>query len=81
MHTFHAGERPLGVTVDAAANDPTTLEKIVHVGRELIDEDGAQMLILGCAGLAAHRKPAQARLGVPVIDPVMAAVTMASESC
>lgn len=79
MQAFHAGERPLDVSVDEAANDPGTLQKIIDVGRELIDEDGAETLILGCAGLAAHRRAAQAALGVPVIDPVQAAVALASQ--
>lgn len=80
LQEFHAGERPLGITVDEAANDPATFDKIVATGRELIDDDGAEMLILGCAGLARHRPAAQARLGVPVIDPVQAAVTMVRQS-
>ena len=77
---FHAGERPLDISVDEAANGPDVLQKIIDTGRQLIDEDGAETLILGCAGLAAHRKAAQQELGVPVIDPVQAAVTMAAES-
>ena len=76
---FHAGERPLNISVDQAANDPDTLRKIIETGRELIDEDGAEMLILGCAGMAKHRKAAQEALGVPVIDPVQAAVKMVSQ--
>jgi allantoin racemase len=77
---FHAGERPLDVSVDEAANDPAVLQKIIEVGRQLIEEDGAETLILGCAGLAGHRKAAQLELGVPIIDPVEAAVTMAAET-
>jgi len=77
MHAWHAGERPIDVSVDQAANDPRTLEKIVESGRQLIEEDGAEYLVLGCAGMAAWRKPAQRALGVPVIDPVLAAVTLA----
>ena len=77
---FHAGERPLDVSVDEAANDPRVLQKIIDTGRQLIEEDGAEMLIFGCAGLAVHRKAAQLELGVPVIDPVQAAVKMAAES-
>lgn len=80
MQAFHAGERPIDVSVDEAANDPATLDKIVTTARELIEEDGAQTVILGCAGMAAHRRGAQELLGVPVIDPVQAAVTMANES-
>lgn len=80
MQDFHAGERPLNVSVDEAARDPQTLEKIVATARELIDEDGAETIILGCAGMATHRRAAQEALGIPVIDPVQAAVTMARES-
>lgn len=77
---FHAGERPLDVSVDDAVKDPAVLQKIVDVGRQLVQEDGAETLILGCAGLAGHRKAAQLELGVPIIDPVEAAVTMAAET-
>jgi Asp/Glu/hydantoin racemase len=75
---LHAGERPMDISVDQAANDPATLDKIVAAGRLLIDEDGAQCLVLGCAGLAAWREAAEAALGVPVIDPVIAAVQAAA---
>jgi len=78
--SFHAGERPLDVSVDEAANDPRVLQKIIDTGRELVNEDGAEILILGCAGLADHSRAAQREIGVPVIDPVTAAVTMAAES-
>ena len=78
--SFHAGERPLDISVDEAANDPDVLQKIIDTGRWLVEEDGAEILILGCAGLAAHRKAAQQKIGVPVIDPVEAAVKMAAET-
>ena len=77
---FHAGERPLGVSVEGTVSDPHILQKIIETGRQLVEEDGAETLILGCAGLAGHRKAAQMELGVPLIDPVEAAVTMAAES-
>lgn len=80
LQDYYAGERPLDVGVAEAASEPGTLDTIVAAGRELIDEDGAETLILGCAGLAAHRRAAQERLSVPVIDPVQAAVTMVSRS-
>lgn len=80
LQSLHVGERSLDLSVDDAANDPTVLDKIVDTGRQLIDEVGAEVLILGCAGMATHRKLAEQRLGVPVIDPVQAAVTMAAEA-
>jgi len=32
---------------------------------------------MGCAGMAKHRVPLERELGIPVIDPVQAAVGMA----
>ena len=80
LRDFHAGERPLDISVDQAANDPDTLTKIIATGRELIEEDGAEIIILGCAGMAAHRAAAQAELGIPVIDPVQAAITLVAQT-
>lgn len=72
-----AGELPLDVSVDESANDPATLDKIIRQGRRLIDQFGAEVLILGCAGMAAHNKTAAEALRVPVIEPVEAAVLAA----
>ncbi|MDX1403323.1 MAG: aspartate/glutamate racemase family protein [Woeseiaceae bacterium] len=77
---FHAGERPLDLAIENADKDPAVLQKILETGRQLIDEDGAETLIFGCVGLAMHRKAAQMELGVPIIDPVEAALTMALET-
>lgn len=80
LQDWHAGERPLDISVDAAANDPAVRSQIIETGRQLVEEDGAETLILGCAGLASHRMPVQQALGVPVIDPVQAAVSLAIDS-
>lgn len=74
------GELPLDITVDQAANDPQTLQKVVTQGRRLIEEHGAESVVLGCAGMAAHREPAECALGVPVIEPAQAAVKLAIDS-
>ncbi len=75
-----AGELPLDISVDESANDPATLGKVVDTGQRLIDEYGANSLILGCAGMAAVRDLAQKELPVPVIEPARAAVRLAIES-
>jgi len=80
LQEYHAGERPLNITVDEGTNDPGTLDKVITAGLELIEEDGADSIVLGCAGLAQHRKPAQQALGVPVIDPVLAATALAAQA-
>jgi allantoin racemase len=71
-----AGERPLEMSVADTASDKT-LDRMIEVGRELRDRDGAQAIVMGCAGMARHRKPLEEELGVPVIDPTQAAVAMA----
>ena len=72
-----AGDRPLGLTVAQVESGDSTFERMLAVGTQLRDEDGAQVLIMGCAGMARHREPLQEALQVPVIDPAQAAVSMA----
>jgi Asp/Glu/hydantoin racemase len=69
-------ERPLNMTVDETARGNRTLERLTEVGGQLL-EDGADAVVLGCAGMARHRAPLEAALGVPVIEPTQAAVAMA----
>ena len=54
-----------------------TLPRMIEVGRALKEQDGANAIVMGCAGMARHRKPLEDALGIPVIDPTQAAVTMA----
>jgi len=72
-----AGERPLEMSVAESASGEGTLQRMIAVGRELRDEDGAGAIVMGCAGMARHRRPLEDALGLPVIDPTQAAVTMA----
>lgn len=71
-----AAERPLDMSVDETARGSGTFARLVEVGGQLCRE-GADALVLGCAGMARHRAPLQAELGVPVIEPTQAAVAMA----
>ncbi len=72
-----AGERPLDMSVAETASGDGTLARMTEVGRQLRDKDGAEVLVMGCAGMARHRQPLQAALAMPVIDPTQAAVAMA----
>ena len=72
-----AGERPLNMSVAETASGEHTFERMVAVGQELRDGDGADGIVRGCAGMARHRRPLEAALGVPAIDPTQAAVAMA----
>src|SRR5262249_24189103 len=68
-----AGERPLEMSVAETASGEQTLRRMVDVGRQLRDEDGAEAVIMGCAGMARHRRRLEDALGIPVIDPTQAA--------
>jgi len=72
-----AGERSLDMSVAETASGDKTLELMIALGRRLKDHDGADAVVMGCAGMARHRHALEQALGVPVIDPTQAAVTMA----
>lgn len=72
-----AGELPLNITVDEAANDESTVDKVIVAGQRLVDDFGAASLILGCAGMAAIKRDAEKKLPVPIIEPAQAAVDLA----
>ncbi len=72
-----AGERPLGMSVAESASGEHTLDRMIAVGTELKELDGAGAIVMGCAGMARHRRPLEQALGIPVIEPTQAAVAMA----
>lgn len=76
LESWLAGDRPLNLGVaEIAAGD--VIDRIVEVGTELRDIDGADVLILGCSSMGVYRPEVEARLGLPVIDPTQAATMRA----
>lgn len=72
-----AGDRPIGLGVAELSDDARTLARMVEVGKELRDKDGADVLVMGCAGMARYRDRLQAEVGIPVVEPTQAATGMA----
>ncbi len=72
-----AGERGLDLSADDHASDERTLERLCEVGRALKENEGADVLVIGCAGLGHLRAPLEESVGIPVVEPVQAAVAMA----
>jgi allantoin racemase len=72
-----AGERALNLRVHELADEGRTWTRLIEIGQALKDQDRADVLVLGCAGMARYRSELEATLGVPVIDPTQAAVVMA----
>ena len=72
-----AGDLPVNLTIQEMADERVTLERMIGVGRTLRDTHHADVLVMGCAGMARFREPLERALGVPVVEPTQAAVTMA----
>ena len=72
-----AGERAIGLGVTELAQEEIVAARMSRAAQELRDEDGADVIVLGCAGMARYRAPLEAHLGCAVIDPSQAAVGMA----
>ncbi|GAA6177205.1 aspartate/glutamate racemase family protein [Sulfitobacter pacificus] len=72
-----AGDQPLEMGVLELADATRTFERLKVVGANLRDAAGADVLILGCAGMTAFRTDLEDHLGVPVVEPCQAATAMA----
>jgi allantoin racemase len=70
--------QPLGVSVlETIADRDRVFQKLIAAGRRAIDDDGADVLILGCAGLGDLASELSTVLRVPVVDPNLAAIKTA----
>ncbi len=58
-------------------NPDRTFERGVEVAREAIERDRADVLVTGCGTLSFRAEELQAELGVPVVNPLRAALRMA----
>jgi len=56
------------------ANYQEKKEKLIQEGMKAVEEDRAEVLILGCAGMAGIDKEIEKIVGVPVIDGVVSAL-------
>jgi Asp/Glu/hydantoin racemase len=72
----YAGSRAVSATAEESAG-ADAFAALLAAGRRLVEEDGADVLVLGCAGMASHRRPLAEALGVAVVEPSQAAVTAA----
>jgi allantoin racemase len=68
--------RAVDVPVSDVAHGSTHLLELFQAEGRAAMEAGAEALILGCAGLSDLLTPLQEGLAIPVIDGVLAAVTM-----
>ena len=72
-----AAELPVGIPVVELSDEQKTFARMVEVGKALRADHGADVVVMGCAGMARYRKPLQDEIGIPVVEPTQAAVAMA----
>lgn len=75
-----ASTRGMGLSVvQLAEGEASAMDRIVDVGQRCLQEDGADVLILGCMSMAflGVTEALQERLGAPVVSPVIAALKTA----
>jgi allantoin racemase len=72
-----AGEVPVDLPVVELSDVGKTQHRMLEVGKTLVQRDQADVLVMGCAGMARYRQPLEDALGVPVIDPSQVTVALA----
>jgi len=66
-----ASIRPLGLSVAELNADPEgTKAAGMALARRMVQEDGAEVIIMGCAAMAGYSDDLQRELQVPVLDPL-----------
>lgn len=72
----YAGSWPVGASA-AETTGAGIAGALSDAGRNLVQQRGADVLILGCAGMAGHRAGIQAAAGRPVVEPSQQAAAAA----
>lgn len=72
-----ASERPLNMRVlDLHKDFNATLRRVTEVALQCVEQDGADVVTLGCFGLIGLAEKVRERVGVPVVDPAGAVVKL-----
>jgi len=72
-----AGDLAIGIGIQGLSEEDRVLDRMISVGKRLKDHHGADVIIMGCAGMARYLKDFQEAVGIPVIEPTRSAVTIA----
>ena len=72
-----AADLPLELGVAELSDRDRTIARLRDVGTCLRDQHGAEVIILGCAGMASYRAELSDMLQRPVVEPCEAAAAMA----
>jgi len=82
VSTRFISERGAGVAVlDITKNLKRTTRMVAEQAKLAVEQDGADVIVLGCTGLVGLAPRVQDIVGVPVIDPALAALRTAETLC
>jgi len=74
MSHFLASVRSLDLSVAETDSDPErTKQRVLEEAEKAVSEDGAEVIILGCAGMIGYAAEIEKTLNIRVIDPTTAA--------
>ena len=71
-----AAEIALNVSMDTLLDPDAALARLIEAGQQAV-QAGAETVILGCTGMAHHRRAIELAIGVPLIEPCQAAAALA----
>lgn len=75
---FLASVRSLDLSVAETDNNPEkTKARVFEEARKAAEEDGAEVIILGCAGMAGYAPEIESKLNTKVLDPTAVALKLA----
>lgn len=70
--------RPLELSVAELDADPERTKAAgLALARRMVEDDGAEVIIMGCAAMAGYGNDLERELGVPVLDPLKVTVKVA----
>lgn len=76
LEARRAGEIALNLPMETLLDPNAARAGLIEAGKRLAD-GGAEVLILGCTGMAHHRGSVAEAVGLPVIEPCQAAAALA----
>jgi Asp/Glu/hydantoin racemase len=74
-----AAHRPLNLPMEVLTDPVAPRAALTAMAKEMAGQ-GAEAIILGCAGMAGHRAAVEQAAGVPVIEPCQAAAALALQA-
>jgi len=78
VETAYAGALSMDMPVlEMDAHPEEAKARILELGRQAVEAEGVEVIILGCAGLSGYSEDIERELGVVVLDPTSVALKVA----